>query len=91
MYFQGAYLRVLTPKTTNGMIPLIENGQQVFIENFLPLTAKKQLERKNQRLTKNGFGHLVAKIEIVGENPQPVFSPPQGNLPIKVTGSRKRK
>lgn len=60
------YLRVTTPVTTNGSIPLIENGRQKVEETFLPLTARKHLERKNQRLARNGFSHLVAKIETVG-------------------------
>lgn len=63
---KGAYLRVTTPVTTNGILPLIENGQQKYEETFLPLTAKKHLERKNIRLSKTGFNHLVAKIETVG-------------------------
>lgn len=62
----GACLRVTTPVTTNGVLPLLVNGQQQTEETFLPITAKRQLERKNARLLKNGFGHLVAKIEIVG-------------------------
>lgn len=62
----GSYLRVTTPLTTNGTLPLLKNGQQQTEETFLPLTAKRHLERKNARLAKNGFGHLVAKIEVVG-------------------------
>lgn len=62
----GSYLRVITPVTTNGNLPLLKNGKQETEETFLPLTAKRHMERKNARLTKNGFGHLVAKIEIVG-------------------------
>ena len=77
MYFQGAYLRVQTPKTTNGQIPLIVDGQQVFNETFLPLSAKRQLEKKNQRLIRTGFKHLAAIIEVVGETPvAPAFQPP---------------
>jgi hypothetical protein len=64
--FKGPYLRVTTPKTTNGIMPLIENGMPQYEEHFLPLTAKKHLERKNARLEKAGAKHLVAKIEIVG-------------------------
>lgn len=66
MFFKGPYLRVTTPKTTNGVIPLIENGTPQYEETFLPLTAKKHLERKNIRVAKL-FPHLVAKIEIVGQ------------------------
>lgn len=67
MYFTGPYLRVTSPKTTNGLIPLIRNGQQVKREDFLPISARKQLEAKNRRLQKNGNNHLVMEIEVVGE------------------------
>jgi hypothetical protein len=71
MYFTGPYLRVLTPKTTNGILPLIINGEQQYREDFLPLTARKQLEAKNRRLQKSGNNHLLVDIEEVGS--QPVF------------------
>ena len=61
----GAYLRVTTPLTTNGNIPLIKNGMPQYEETLLPLSAKRHLERKNARIAKT-FPHLVAKIEIVG-------------------------
>lgn len=66
MYFTGPYLRVLTPRTTNGIVPLIIDGEQQYREDFLPLTARKQLESKNTRLVKSGNKHLVAIIEEVG-------------------------
>lgn len=72
MYFTGPYLRVITPLTTNGIIPLMVNGVQQTREDFLPLTARKQLESKNRRLEKNGYGYLKAEIEEVGGS-QPVF------------------
>lgn len=75
MYFTGPYLRVTTPKTTNGLIPLIRNGQQVLREDFLPLSARKQLEAKNRRLSKNGNNHLVMEIEVVGAAPSEVQQP----------------
>lgn len=62
----GAYLRVTTPVTTNGTTPLLINGIQQTEETFLPLTAKKDLEKKNRHLERTGSGHLVMKIEIVG-------------------------
>lgn len=61
----GAYLRVTTPKTTNGLLPETKNGVVQTEETFLPMTAKRHLERKNARIAKT-FPHLVAKIEIVG-------------------------
>lgn len=60
------YLRVITPVTTNGIIPLTVNGKNQYEETFLPLSSRKHLERKNARLTKSGMPHLVAKIETVG-------------------------
>lgn len=67
MYFKGAYLRITEPETTNGMLPKIVNGRQVTKETFLPLTAKKAMERKAARLKRNGFAHLAPVIEVVGE------------------------
>lgn len=67
MYFTGTYLRVISPVTSNGIIPKLQNGQQVTKETFLPLTAKKALESKNNRLRKKGFGHLVSTIEVVSD------------------------
>ena len=63
----GAYLRVITPVTTNGLMPHLVNGVQQTEETLLPLSAKRHLERKNARLIKNGFPTMVAKIEIVGQ------------------------
>lgn len=71
MYFTGPYLRVTTPRTTNGIIPKLQNGQQLVKETFLPLSARKQLEKKNDRLIKRGFKHLTSTIEVVGDTPAP--------------------
>lgn len=67
-YFKGKYLRVTTPVTTNGIIQKIgPDGQAEFEETFLPLSAKKDLEKKNKHLERTGTPHLQAKIEVVGE------------------------
>lgn len=72
MYFQGTYLRVSTPETVNGLVPKIgPDGQVVYKETFLPLSAKKSLEAKNQRLIKKGHGHLKMIIEQVSDTPAP--------------------
>lgn len=63
----GSYLRVTTPVTTNGTTPLLINGVQQVEETLLPLTAKKELEKKNRHLERTGSAHLVMKIEIVGQ------------------------
>jgi hypothetical protein len=63
MFFDGPYLRVLTPETIDGINVKMMNDRVVFKESHLPLTAKKHLERKNLKLPK----HLQKKIEVVGE------------------------
>ena len=63
----GAYLRVITPVTTNGTTPLLINGVQQTEETFLPLTAKKELEKKNRHLERTGSGHLKMILEVVGQ------------------------
>lgn len=67
MYFTGPHLRVTTPLTTNGMVPKMVEGQQQYKTTFLPLSAKKQMESKNNRLRKKGFTHLLAQIEVVSD------------------------
>lgn len=64
--FKGGYLRVTTPVTTNGTTPLLINGVQKTEETFLPLSARKELEKKNKHLERTGSPHLVMKIETVG-------------------------
>lgn len=76
MYFNGPYLRILTVKTTNGIIPLTVNGEIQYKESFAPLTAKKQFEKKAARLNKNGHGHLAPIVEVVGnEEVKPKVQP----------------
>jgi hypothetical protein len=50
MYFKSSYLRVVTPVTEDGNRPKIINGQQVFKETALPLSAKKMLVEQNRNL-----------------------------------------
>ena len=62
MYFQGTYLRVLKPRTSNGINPIIDGeGRMDYKETFLPLSAKKRLEKINSKLPQ----HLKMKIETV--------------------------
>lgn len=61
--FEGPYLRVLTPQTIDGSNVLIQNDKVVYKETHLPLTAKKQFERKNLKLPK----HLQHKLEVIGQ------------------------
>lgn len=72
MYFQGTYLRVSAPETINGLVPKVgADGKVIYKETFLPLSAKKSLEAKNQRLIKKGHGHLKMIIEQVSDMPAP--------------------
>lgn len=62
MYTEGGYLRVMVPRTTNGINPIQdERGQAQYKEVHLPLTAKTELERINSKLP----GHLKRRIEHV--------------------------
>jgi hypothetical protein len=64
MYFANSYLRVVTPVTEDGNRPRIVNGQQVFKETALPLSAKKHLKEQNKTLPV----HLRKIIEEVHNN-----------------------
>lgn len=65
--FKGPYLRIITPVTSNGIIPVTgEDGKVKTEESFAPLSARKHLEMENNRLIKSGHKHLVHKIETVG-------------------------
>lgn len=66
-FFKGKYLRVTTPVTTNGTTPLLINGVQQTEETHLPITALKELEKKNRHLERTGSAHLKMKIEVVGQ------------------------
>jgi hypothetical protein len=61
-YFKGDYLRVLSPVTTNGVMPKIgPDGRIQYKEDHLPVSARKILERKNMKLPEQ----LRKKIELV--------------------------
>ena len=88
MYFQGPHLRVSTPVTSNGIIPKMEGGQIAYRIDFLPMSAKAALEKKNQRLVKAGQGHLQMKIEIVSD--QVVEVPPAPVGPDTAIGKTRK-
>lgn len=67
MFFDGPYLRVLTPETTDGINLLYVNDKKVYRESHLPLSAQKHLERKNMKLP----DQLKHKIEVVGYSEEP--------------------
>lgn len=50
MVFQGNHLRVLSPRTVDGVTPLLADGVLQYKEEFLPLSAKPFLEIQNRDL-----------------------------------------
>lgn len=86
-FLNGDHLRVVTPVTVDGDRPKIENGQQVYKETQLPLTAKKHLEERNSALPK----HLKMEIEVVksvrdipDQQLRPAQEPKSETLPGKI-------
>jgi len=70
-FFTGSYLRVLSPRTTNGLSPQIgPDGKLVYREDHLPLSAKKHLENQNKKLPEI----LRKTIEVVGGDAAPEVS-----------------
>lgn len=66
--YNGPYLRVLTPRTTNGNNVLLdEKGMLQFREAHLPMSAKAHLEKQNKSLPQ----HLRKKIEVVNGYKEP--------------------
>lgn len=68
--FKGSYLRVLTPKTSDGNVPLTKNNQVQYKETQLPLSARKALERENAKRP----NHLKHQIEVVEDFDAPAPS-----------------
>lgn len=65
--FKGSYLRVLTPLTSDGVSPVVQNDRIQYREDHLPLSAKKMLEKKNEKLPSG----LRKKIEVVSQDVRP--------------------
>jgi hypothetical protein len=68
-FFTEDHLRVQKPITSNGINPVVgSDGKIAYKTVFLPITAKKFLEKKNAKLPE----HLRTKIEVVpGCRPAP--------------------
>lgn len=65
MFFNEKHIRVLKPKTSNGLNPILDDrGQIVHKVIHLPFTAKKDIEAQNSRLP----NHLKMKIEVIDFN-----------------------
>lgn len=70
---KGSYLRVLSPLTTDGISPVVLNDRIQYREDHLPLTAKKMLDAKNEKLPTG----LKKKIEVVSDDVRPQHVPQQ--------------
>lgn len=61
--FPNGTIRVVSPVTEDGNRPKLDDrGQQIWKEDFFPLSAKRAFENQNNRLPK----HLKKIIEVVG-------------------------
>jgi hypothetical protein len=77
MYFKGDYLRVLSPRTVDGAnVMFDENEARVWKEDFLPLSAKRDLDLQNEKLP----DQLKKKITVVSS--QPVINRSQAQAQI---------
>lgn len=83
MVFKGNYLRVSTPRTTDGVTPQMEDGRLVYKEDFLPLSALKDLNEQNLKLPEI----LKKKIEVVKNDEQ---GTPVPVVNTKATGTSKK-
>lgn len=61
-FFQGQYLRILTPRTFDGVNLKMVDNQPVYKESHLPVTARKHMVELNSKLPP----HLRHIIEDVG-------------------------
>lgn len=62
-FTKGPYLRILEPRTTNGVnLKYDDNGNIMYTEQHAPLSARKDFESRNAQLPK----HLRLIIETVG-------------------------
>lgn len=60
--FQGDYLRVLTPITSDGtQVEYGPDGRIKFKESHAPLESKQHFERENRRLP-NGLKHILEEV-----------------------------
>lgn len=60
--FKGPYLRIETPRTTDGINLKYENGQVAFKETHVPLTALKQFEKENMGRPEH-LKHKITKVD----------------------------
>lgn len=78
-YFEGPHLRVLKPRTKNGLSPKIgHDGRIEYKEVLLPLSAKADQEQRNLKLP----DALKMKIDVVGAQ-EPITRPEPKPAPAK--------
>lgn len=82
MFFQGKHLRVKTLITSDGLTPLLKNGQAQYRIDYLPFSAKKQMDRKAVLIKKRGFINAVPIVEVVDDSPVVVTAPVQIQSPV---------
>lgn len=68
MVNSGSYLRVLTPRTSNGVNLIVVDGQVQYKETSLPMSAKRYIEEQNRKLP----DHLKKIIEVVSDTRQTI-------------------
>lgn len=61
-HFKGNYLRVLSPVTSDGQIPVMQNGQAKYKESHMAYGAAKYLESINKKLPAH-LKHIVEKVD----------------------------
>lgn len=75
MNFQDGYLRVLKPRTINGLTPQLDDQHQViFKESHHPLAARKELERINATLL-NGLKLIIEEVRPYQQQAKPRPNP----------------
>jgi hypothetical protein len=77
--FPNGTIRVVTPVTEDGNRPkLNDQGQQIWKEDFFPITAKRAFELQNARLPK----HLKKIIEVVNNGDVPAVAPVSNQVTV---------
>lgn len=86
--FGGKYLRVLTPKTTDGLTPQLDDDDRaLFKETHLPLTSLSYLEKQNDGLPK----HLRHRITVMDSETKQIDSEMSEVLSKKKAGPALKK
>lgn len=79
--FKGAYLRIETPRTTDGINLKYENGHVAYKETHVPLTALKQFEKENIGRPEH-LKHRITKVDPDTFQPSQIVRTPVSPAPI---------